>query len=78
MPILLVLKKKTKMMNKTCGSCICYTTDSDQQGNIVEFYHDRNAKEGFCSVKDFFYLVEQDTPACSEYIYDKEDTAIST
>lgn len=59
-------------MSRTCGNCICYLTDEDEQGNVTDFHHDRNKDTGFCSKRDLFYTVKINTPACKDFIDDGE------
>ena len=35
-------------MKKTCGNCICYLDDTDENGNVTEYFHDKNKEKGFC------------------------------
>lgn len=59
-------------MSNTCGHCICYLTDEDEHGNLAEFHHDNNKETGFCSIRDLFHIVKQNTPACKDFIDDGE------
>ena len=60
-------------MKQTCSTCSCYLTDEDKDGNVTEYFHDKNKDEGFCATRDLFYDVKKDTEACEDYIDDGED-----
>ena len=60
-------------MKQTCGNCICYLTDTDENEQLTEFHHNRSAESGFCATRDLFYDVKKDTEACEDYIDDGED-----
>ena len=55
----------------TCKDCICYLTDEDENGNLTEFHHDKNADEGFCALRDLFYNIKANEKICNDFIYDK-------
>lgn len=57
---------------KCCGNCMCYMTDVDTDGNLSDFHHDRNKAEGFCIVRDLFYIVKNEDGSCADWIYDNE------
>lgn len=59
-----------KITNQTCKHCVCFYTDTDEKGNLTEFHHDPNKTEGFCMIRDLFYNVKDNTPACEEYFED--------
>lgn len=56
----------------TCKTCSCYLTDTDENGDVTEFHHDAESKEGFCAIKDLFYDVNENTEACEDYKECKE------
>lgn len=60
-------------MKKTCGNCICYLDDTDENGNVTEYRHDRNKPTGFCAIQPLFTERKQDAKPCADYVYDKED-----
>ena len=62
-------------MRQTCGNCICYLddTDEDENGNVTNYHHDRNKDEGFCAIQPLFTVRKKDDKICSDYAYDKED-----
>ena len=28
-------------MKRTCGNCICYLDDTDENGNVTNYHHDK-------------------------------------
>ena len=60
-------------MKKTCGNCICYLDDTDENGNVTNYHHDRNKESGFCAIQPLFTVRKKDDKICSDYAYDKED-----
>ena len=60
-------------MKKTCSTCSCYLTDEDKDGNVTEYFHDRNKPTGFCAIQPLFTERKQDAKPCADYVYDKED-----
>lgn len=60
-------------MKQTCGNCLCYLTDVDENENLTDFHHDRNKPDGFCAIRDLFYNVKKDERPCEEWEYDRED-----
>lgn len=55
---------------KCCGNCAYYMTDEDADGNFTDFRHDRNKDEGFCIMRDLFYMVKRDERACVDWMDD--------
>lgn len=41
-------------MKQSCSTCSCYLTDEDKDGNVTEYFHDKNKDEGFCAIKELF------------------------
>ena len=60
-------------MERKCFNCSAYLTDEDSDGNVTDFWHNRNAESGFCALRDLFFTVKKDEKACPLYTYDKED-----
>ena len=60
-------------MKQTCGNCSTYLTDEDSNGNVTEFWHNRNAESGFCAMRELFYTVKKNDKPCKDYVYDGED-----
>lgn len=60
-------------MKQTCGTCICYLDDTDENGNVTDYHHDRNKPTGFCAIQPLFTERKQDAKTCADYVYDKED-----
>ena len=58
---------------QTCGNCICYLDDTDENGNVTNYHHDRNKPTGFCAIQPLFTERKQDAKPCADYVYDKED-----
>lgn len=58
-------------MKKTCGNCICYLDDEDKDGNVTEYFHDKNKDEGFCAIKELFTVREKNDAACPAYVSDE-------
>lgn len=58
---------------RVCGSCSFYATDENENGEVVEFLHNRNKDEGFCAIQPLFTVRKKDDKICSDYAYDKED-----
>ena len=58
--------------NWCCGNCISYLTDEDDNGELTEFYHNRNKESGFCALRDLFYTVQKDSRPCEDWTGDKE------
>ena len=55
----------------TCRTCVSYLTDVDSEGNLADFHHDRKSGEGFCALRDLFYIVESCRKACKDYHRDE-------
>lgn len=51
----------------TCGQCICYVTDEDENGNVTEFHH-CTGPEGFCSMLPLFTSRRADDKTCSDFV----------
>ena len=64
---------KGEEMKQTCGNCICYLDDTDENGNVTNYHHDRNKPTGFCAIQPLFTERKKDDKICSDYAYDKED-----
>jgi len=41
-------------MKQTCGNCVCYLDDTDENGNVTNYHHDRNKPTGFCAIQPLF------------------------
>ena len=61
-----------KRMLKTCGNCISYLIDENDNGNVTDFHHDRNKDSGFCAIRELFYIVQNDSKPCKNWVYDGE------
>lgn len=59
-------------LNKSCGNCAYYITDTDDAGNVSGFHHDNTATEGFCAIRDLFYSVTRDDSACADWLQDSK------
>lgn len=60
----------SKTIKECCGNCINYLTDEDKNGNVTDYHHDRDKKDGFCALRDLFYDVKHDSKACDSWVYD--------
>lgn len=58
---------------RVCGNCSFYATDENENGEVVEFWHDRNKPTGFCAIQPLFTERKQDAKPCADYVYDKEE-----
>ena len=55
----------------TCKNCSCFLDDTDENGNVTEF-HKSTKEYGFCALRDLFYNVKADDPACPDFQLDKD------
>ena len=46
--------------------------DEDDNGNVTDFHHDRNKDSGFCAIRELFYIVQNDSKPCKNWVYDGE------
>lgn len=60
-------------MKQTCSTCSCYLTDEDKDGNVTEYFHDKNKDEGFCAIKELFTVRKKNNAACPAYVSDEGD-----
>ena len=51
---------------------MCYMTDVDTDGNVVDFHHDRKKESGFCAIRELFYIVQNDSKPCKNWVHDGE------
>lgn len=68
------LHRSNKMTakKKCCGNCMCYMTDVDTDGNLSDFHHDRKKESGFCAIRELFYIVQNDSKPCKNWVHDGE------
>lgn len=64
-----------KRQLKTCGNCISYLTDEDDNGKVTDFHHDRDKDSGFCALRDLFYGVEKNEKPCKDWEYDNGENS---
>lgn len=51
----------------TCKDCVYYITGEDENGNVTEYHHSEK-DEGFCAIRDLFYVCKADNKACGDFI----------
>lgn len=49
-----------------------FLTDEDKDGNVVDFHHDKNKESGFCAIRELFYIVQNDSKPCKNWVHDGE------
>lgn len=51
----------------TCKDCVYYITDEDENGNVTEYHHSEK-DEGFCAIRDLFFIRKADDEICEDFI----------
>lgn len=67
-----LLREKEGSNKERCGNCILFLTDEDKDGNVVDFHHDRKKENGFCAIRELFYIVQNDSKPCKNWVHDGE------
>lgn len=60
------------MTIRKCQNCAYYLTDTDENGNVCKFHHDRKKEDGFCAQRELFYTVKATDKPCEWYYNDRE------